>query len=431
MRHWVPIGLAVVAAAVIGAGCFFFWPASLEPVAVTRAFPSGADLVARGEYLTKAGDCAACHTVPGGTPFAGGLAFKLPFGTIYSPNITPDKDAGIGNWSDAEFVRAMRKGIGRHGEDLYPAFPYTSYALASTEDIIAIRAYLATLSPEQTQPPANDLIFPFNQRALMRGWKFLFLPHRPFEPDPSRSAEWNRGAYLVESLGHCGECHTPRNLLFARKSDDRLAGAIVEGQKAYNITPDNPTGIGNWTEDELAAYLSTGHADGHGSASGGMAEVVDLSLRFLSPADIRSMVTYLRAVPSRATALEGPLDANPSSLASATGWSPSRGTPSSPGLKVFEAACASCHAWDGSGREVAHASLQGARTVNDPDGANLVRVILHGSHIGSAQGDLMMPGFAEGYSDAEIAAVSNYVIGQFGGSIGKVTETDVATARKD
>jgi len=431
MRRGLPLSLAVVVLAVIGAGGFFYWPASLEPVALTQAFPVGADLIARGAYLTMASDCAACHTVPGGKPFAGGLAFKLPFGTIYSPNITPDKNAGIGSWSDAEFVRAMQKGIGRHGEDLYPAFPYTSYALVSTDDVLAIRAYLATLSPEPTRPPANDLFFPFNQRALMRGWKLMFLPWRRFEPDVSRTADWNRGAYLVEGLGHCGECHTPRNLLFARKSGDRLAGAVVEGQKAYNITPDKRTGIGNWTDDALAAYLSTGHADGHGSASGGMAEVVDLSLRLLTIADIRSMATYLRALPARSTALEGTLVADPPMLTASASWSPPKQTPMSPGLKVFEGACASCHAWDGSGREVAHASLKGARTVNDPDGANLVRVILHGSHIGSAQGDLMMPGFADAYSDAEIAAVSNYVINQFGGSAGKVSEPEVAEARKN
>jgi len=175
---------------------------------------AGADLVKRGEYLARAGDCAACHNAPGGKPYAGGYAFKLPFGTIYSSNITPDKETGIGNWNDADFLRAMHDGIGKDGENLYPAFPYTSYTLLTDGDLLAIKAYLFSLKPVHYQPPADNLTFPFNQRFLMKFWNVLFNPGRRFEPNSDRPPEWNRGAYLAEALGHCGDCHTPRNLMF-------------------------------------------------------------------------------------------------------------------------------------------------------------------------------------------------------------------------
>ena len=228
--------LGVVVA--ISAACFFFWPASIEAVQATHAQPTGSALVAKGEYLTKAADCAACHTAPGGKPFAGGRAFKLPFGTIYSTNITPDRETGIGQWSDAEFVRALHRGIGKNGEDLYPAFPYTAYALLSTDDVLAIRAYLSTVRSVSLRNTDNTLVFPFNQRYALRAWKLLFMPTRQWEPSAAHDAAWNRGAYLAEALAHCGDCHTPRNLMFATKSGRKYAGAVVDGWKAYNITSD-------------------------------------------------------------------------------------------------------------------------------------------------------------------------------------------------
>ena len=182
-----------------------------------------ADLVARGEYLTRAADCAACHTAPGGKPFAGGLPFKLPMiGTIYSTNITPDPETGIGAWSDEEFLRALHQGIGKGGKHLYPAFPYTSYALMTDNDVLAIKAYLLSLKPVKYTPPPNDVSFPFNQRYLMMFWNALFKPSHRFRPNEDQPADWNRGAYLVEALGHCGDCHTPRNLLFGREQQTEV-----------------------------------------------------------------------------------------------------------------------------------------------------------------------------------------------------------------
>ncbi|MCP9628976.1 cytochrome c [Rhodopseudomonas palustris] len=428
MTRILTIIVAVLIVAAALAGWFFFWPATLTPVAASSSQPSGAALIARGAYLTTAADCESCHTAPGGKPFAGGRAFKLPFGTIYSTNITPDAATGLGQWSDAEFVRALHQGIGRAGEDLYPALPYTSYALLSTDDVLAIRAYLATLRPVATQPPANTLSFPFNQRFVLRAWKLLFMPTQPWQPSPERDAQWNKGAYLVEALAHCGECHTPRNFMFAMKRNQKFAGAVVDGYKAYNITPDAETGIGRWSDAEISAYLATGHAPGHGGASGGMAEAIKFSLGRLPREDIAAITAYLKTVPPQRSTLSPQVNTNPATLASAAPWVPGDSSGADPtGLRIFASACASCHGWDGSGRQTGNASLRGARSVNDVEGVNVVRTVLQGFSVSSPTGS--MPAFAAAYSNDEIAAVTNYVIGHFGGKPGRVTPQDVKAAR--
>jgi mono/diheme cytochrome c family protein len=426
-RLVIVAALGIVGA--ISAGCFFFWPASIDAVEATNAQPTGYALVAKGEYLTTAADCAACHTAPGGKPFAGGRAFKLPFGTVYSTNITPDQEAGIGGWSDAEFVRALHRGIGKNGEDLYPAFPYTAYALLSTDDVLAIRAYLSTVRPVSLRNTDNTLAFPFNQRYVLRAWKLLFMPTRQWEPSAAHDAAWNRGSYLAEALAHCGDCHTPRNLMFATKSGRKYAGAAVDGWKAYNITSDRETGIGAWSDAEIEQYLSSGHAPAHGSAGGGMREAIDLSLRHLSSEDIAALTQYLRTVPAQPSELAGQIDHHPATLNGATAWSPGPDRNENIGFQIFASACASCHGWDGTGQQTDQAELLSSRTVNDPSGANLVRAVLEGVKIGSPRGDNLMPSFAAAYSDAEIAAVSNYVIGHFGGKQGGVTSADVRAAR--
>jgi mono/diheme cytochrome c family protein len=405
----------------------------------TGANPTGvpsslaqADPVARGQYLARAADCAACHTVPGGKPFAGGLAFKLPMiGTIYSTNITPDKDTGIGAWSDDEFVRVFHDGIGKGGEHLYPAFPYPSYALMTRDDALAIKSYLFSLKPIKYTPPPNDVAFPFNQRFLMTFWNVLFKPGHRFRPNADQPAQWNRGAYLVEALGHCGDCHTPRNILFGLKSQQKFAGALIQGWKAYNITPDPKWGIGEWSDEQLQGYLAHGHADGRSSASGPMAEVVDNSLRFLSQDDISAMAAYLRSVPSRAA--RGQL---------AVAQSPA-GQPQPPkevradsgggllGLRIFEGACIGCHSFDGSGAVSKYATLLGTRAVNDPAGTNAAQALLQGTHVHTPLGKEFMPGFGNGYSDAEIASVVNFVTGRFGTSPSALTPDEVAKRRQE
>ncbi len=413
----------------IGAAAFFFWPHRLPEVTGSEKQPHGAALIERGKYLTTAADCEACHTAPGGKAFVGGLGFKLPFGTLYSPNITPDAETGIGSWSDAEFVRAVRSGVGKHGEDLYPAFPYTSYALLSTDDVLAIKAYLDTLAPVSHRPPENDLMFPFNQRYVMRGWKLLFVPGSPFHPDETKSEAVNNGAYLVEALAHCGECHTPRGIMFQRKQGQALSGGELEGWTAWNITGDPKTGIGNWTDDEIASYLSKGFAHGRGPAAGAMRQAIDLSLSRLPASDINDIVSYLRTVPSLPSSYE--VKSQSAGLVfskSSKAWSPEHNV-GGLGQQIFEGACASCHGWDGNGQNSPRAALAGSHSVNDVTGSNLVRVILQGTADDRGTATSAMPSFAEAYSDTEIAALSNYVISHFGGKRGEVTPDDVGRAR--
>jgi mono/diheme cytochrome c family protein len=399
----------------------------------TGAPPSlkGADLEMRGEYLTRAADCFACHTAPGGKALAGGLAFKLPFGTLYSPNITPDRETGIGAWSDDEFVRALHEGIGRSGQHLYPAFPYPSYTLMTRSDVLAIKAYLFSLRPVRNRPPANDMSFPFNQRYLMLFWNVLFNPGQRFRPNTGQTPEWNRGAYLAEALGHCGDCHTPRNFLFGLSSGRKFAGTIINGWKAYNITSDPVWGVGGWSDGELADYLSGGHAQGRGSAAGPMGEAVDNSLRFLGKDDIRAMAAYLRSVPPIGAGADIAAVQTPSAQVPGPKAGGSAGSDQSLGLRVFEGACASCHGFDGSGVVSAYASLVGNRTVNDAAVVNATQAILQGARLKTPHGEVFMPTFGNAYSDAEIAAVLNYVTGRFGASACGITSADVAKQRQE
>jgi mono/diheme cytochrome c family protein len=389
-----------------------------------------ADLAARGEYLTRAADCEACHSASGGKPYAGGLPFKLPMiGTIYSTNITPDQETGIGAWSDEEFLKALHQGIGRKGNHLYPAFPYTSYALMTDNDVLAIKAYLLTLKPVKYTPPPNDISFPFNQRYLMMFWNALFKPSHRFQPNADQPGDWNRGAYLVEALGHCGDCHTPRNLLFALNNKRKFAGAMIQGWKAYNITPDRDWGIGSWSDEQLDSYLSAGHAEGRGSAGGPMSEVVDNSLRYLTDPDIKAMATYLKRVPANDDGADVAAAPTPT-MTREVSEQPASAHESGPGLHVFEGACIGCHQFDGKGVVSHLASLIGSRTANDPAGTNAAQALIGGTHLGFAKTEGFMPNFGAGYSDLEIAAVVNYLTGRFGARASALTANDIAKQRR-
>ena len=390
-----------------------------------------ADLVARGEYLARAGDCAACHTAPRGKPFAGGLPFKLPMiGTIYSTNITPDAATGIGDWTDEQFLRALHQGIGDDGEHLYPAFPYPSYALLTDSDVLAIKAYLFSLKPVNSTPPPNDVAFPFNQRYLMMFWNALFKPSHQFRPNEDQPADWNRGAYLVEALGHCGDCHTPRNLMFGLDNKRKFGGALIQGWKAYNITPDHDWGIGSWSDEQLEGYLSSGHAEDRGSAGGPMSEVVDNSLRHLTGSDIKAIATYLKSVPAHGDGTDFAAAPTPSAPRDVSAQ-PAPPHESGPGLRVFEGACIGCHQFDGMGAVSHYASLVGSRTVNDPAGTNAAKALIDGTHLLMTKTEGFMPDFGAGYSDAEIAAVVNYLTGRFGATASKLTHADIARARQE
>jgi mono/diheme cytochrome c family protein len=396
-----------------------------DPTGVPAELKS-ASLIEQGKYLTQAADCAACHTAEGGAPYAGGRAFVLPFGTLYSTNITPDKETGIGNYSDANFLNAVHKGIGPNNTKLYPAMPFASYTYMTDADAIAIKAYLFSLPPVHAPAPQNTLIFPFNQRSLMGIWALLFNPDKRFEPRTERDPKWNRGAYLVEGMAHCGECHTPRNLMQALDQREKFAGAVQAGWRAYNITSNPKSGIGAWSETELAQYLSAGHAAGRGTATGPMGEAVDNSLQYLTNGDITAMVAYLRTVSGIATSdlPEPKAAAAPASHAEGlTAGADARGK------AVYAGACAGCHDWSGISPVIPAATLTGVRSVNDPTATNVVQVILTGAHRQFADARATMPAFGEAYSDEEIASLANYVTARFGAQPSALTPQNIATLR--
>jgi mono/diheme cytochrome c family protein len=442
-HRYIQIGIAAILAVVL---IGFLWLVVLAPHPMDFAGgthvtlseyhgqdPSGvpaelkdASLIEKGEYLARAADCAACHTAEGGAPYAGGRAFVLPFGTLYSTNITPDKETGIGNYSDANFLNAVHKGIGRDNTKLYPAMPFASYTYMTDADAGAIKAYLFSLPPVHAPAPKNTLSFPFNQRSLMGVWALLFNPDRRFEPRAERDPQWNRGAYLVEAMAHCGECHTPRNLMQALNQREKFSGAVQAGWRAYNITSDPKSGVGAWSEADLAHYLAVGHADGRGTATGPMGEAVDNSLRFLTQGDITAMVTYLRSVSPIATSdlPEPKAGAAPASYAEgvAANVDPR-------GKAVYAGACAGCHDWTGVSPVIPYATLTGVRSVNDPTATNVVQIILSGAHRRVSDAGTTMPGFGSAYSDVEIASLANYVTARFGAQPSAVTAQNIATLR--
>ncbi|MGZ9711249.1 c-type cytochrome [Glaciimonas sp. GNP009] len=408
--------------------------ASAAAMATATNPASSADQIKRGEYLALAADCIACHTVDKAKPFAGGYPLATPFGTIYGPNITPDKETGIGTWTDEEFIRALHLGIGKHGEHLYPAFPYTSFTKLSRDDVLAIKAYLFSLPAINQKTPENKLPFPLNQRELLAGWNlFNFTPGR-WQPDPAKSVEWNRGVYLVEGLAHCQECHTPRNITMGVNSKLAFSGAQLGGWTAYNITPDAVSGVGGWKDAELVQYLQTGVVPDKASAGGGMAEAIEHSLQYLTDADVKAIVTYLRSVP--AIHNEGDLKPRYAWGAPSQDDADLRGIAlvsnsivASGGAELFSGNCASCHSASGSGvvggyyPSLFHNTVVGAR-----DPSNLLMVILNGvSRNGKSNGksdEAFMPGFAQHLTDPQIALLSNYVLKQYGNPDGATITAD-------
>ena len=397
------------------------------------ASPSGvpaelhsADLVTRGKYLSEAADCEVCHTTEGGRPFAGGRAFRTPFGVLYSPNITADPETGIGTWTEEDFVAAVHKGIAKNGERLYPAFPYESYTLLEDADVRAIKAYIFSLPVARVRSPPNGLKFPFNQRWLMGVWSAFYNPDQRFRPLTDRTDEWNRGAYLVEGLAHCGDCHTPRNLAQALDNRRKFEGTVIGAWAAYNITQDPISGVGEWSDAELIDYLHAGHAVARGAAGGPMAEVIDASLSNLLPADIRAIVAYLRSIPAIRTRDLAAPKASPASDM------PKRMNAAADprGEQIFAGSCTSCHGWSGVSPLTSDATLIGDRAVNDASAVNVAQMILSGANRRTPQGLVFMPAFGSAYSDTEIAAVANYVTSRFGATPSHLTARDIAEFRR-
>jgi mono/diheme cytochrome c family protein len=383
-----------------------------------------ADVVKRGKYLARAADCIVCHTTQYGAEYAGGLAFPTPFGTLYSTNVTPDKETGIGNYTDQDFLNAVQRGVRPDGAHLYPAMPVTSYTYMTDADALAIKAYLFSLPAVRSQNQPNTLSFPYNQRWLMGFWSAFFNESERFRPNPAQSPEWNRGAYIAEALAHCGECHTPRNLAFALDNRSKFSGSVY-GWYAFNITSDKGSGIGAWSDDELRGYLSAGHALDRGTAAGPMGEAVDKSFSEIASADIGALVAYLRSVPAIASA------DLPARLAPPAPASPKQGnaTAEAVGKRVFEGACVHCHDWTGVSQISPFATIAGTRGVNDRTGTNVVQIVISGTTRHTPEGVISMPAFGGAYSDTEIAAVANYVTARFGAEPSKLTEKDVAALR--
>lgn len=365
-------------------------------------------------------------TATGGRDFAGGRSFATPFGVLYSPNVTADQETGIGSWTDVDFIRAVHQGIRKDGAWLYPALPYKSYTLLTDADVLAIKAYILSLPPAHTVTPPNRLIFLFDQRALMGIWSAFYNPDDRFRPYVDRSAGWNRGAYLVEAPGHCGDCHTPKNIAKARDNRREFAGTITQGWRAYDITSDLISGLGAWSDAEISAHLHAGHVAGHGSAGGPMVEQVDDSLSALSPSDISAIVTYLRRIPAIQTPdLPAPRATPASDLSKVM---QARFDPL--GKQTFGGDCASCHGWSGVSPLHSLANLTGSRAVNDRNATNAAAIVISGERRETVCGVMFMPAFGTACSDTEIAAVANYVTARFGVAPRRLTANEVTARRR-
>jgi mono/diheme cytochrome c family protein len=357
------------------------------------------DSVQRGKYLATAGDCISCHTAPGGTPFTGGLKIKTPFGLLLTPNITPDKETGIGSWTKDDFFRALHDGVNKKDQDLYPAMPYTSYTKVSRADVDAIYDYLRTLKPVSNAVKVNQLSFPFNIRSSMIVWRELFFTPGFFKPDPSQSPAWNRGAYLVEGLEHCSECHSPRNLMGAIEPSKVFTGAVIDNWYALNLSSNLTTGLGTWSTQDIADYLKNGKYPGKTSALGPMEEVVHNSTRHLSESDLLAMATYLKTLPANS---------------SLYGREKKVDTTKLDGLSLYVSNCSGCHQASGRGIKGVIPPLAGNPVVMAPNASNIIKVIIRG--ITARDGYIMMPSFASRLTDEEIVEIANYVRTSWGNS---------------
>ena len=389
--------------------------------------------VSPGKRLAVAADCVACHTASGGQPFAGGYPLSSPMGVIYSTNITPSKSAGIGGYTVEQFARAVRDGVTPDGTHLYPAMPYTSYAKMTDSDVADLYHYfMHEVQPVDAKTKKTDLEFPFNIRASMLGWNALFHSQKRFTPDPGKSAEVNRGDYLVNALAHCDTCHTPRNVLMAADNSKPLAGGALGSWYAPNITSDKTSGIGAWSTDELVAYLRTGHVEGKAQAAGPMAEAVEHSLQHLDDVDLKAIAAYLLQTQPIST---GETKARHAfGQASADELTLRGGKPEdNPGWHIFSGTCANCHQANGQGtREYPSLFHNTATSRSD----NLVAAIVYGVHREVDGVVVEMPAFGpdalftDRLNDQQIADVSNYVLSRYGNDALKVTAADVAQIRE-
>ena len=391
---------------------------SIGVVSAALADSQSFDRIERGRYLAVLSDCAACHTAPGGQPFAGGLALQTPFGKIVAPNITPDRDTEIGDMTNDEFLASLHDGRGRNGRRLYPAMPYPAYTKMSDDDVLAIRAYLATVAPVSNRVISDQLPFPLNIRLAMVFWNWLnFTPGR-YQPDSQKPGEWNRGAYIVQGAAHCGTCHTPKTILGGDKNDAAFAGATLQGWFAPDITNDSRKGIGGWSKDDLVQYLKTG-TNNFTLASGPMAEAVTHSTSRMTDEDVSAIATYLKDSGLGGSAPKPtPVAATDSAMRA--------------GAAIYKDSCAVCHRDAGTGEAHLFPRLARSALVQSDDTATLVRVVLQGARAVSTP-DMptapAMPAFDWRLDDAQVAAVLTYIRNSWGNAAAPVAASTIASRR--
>jgi mono/diheme cytochrome c family protein len=398
--------IAAVALGCLGLAGFgaLAWRPAIAPVAPLAPGSFSPELIAKGEALAGGGYCAACHTAKGGETFAGGYAMATPFGVIYSTNITPDPETGIGTWSEAAFARAMHEGVSRDGSHLYPVFSYDHFTKLTDDDVRALYAFFMTRAAVRAPAHPNGMPFPFNIRYLQAGWKLLFFRSGRFEPVPEKSAEWNRGAYLAAGLSHCGACHTPRNLLGGEKASSAFAGAVIDNWVAPPLTAANPAPA-PWTREELYDYLRTGTSVLHGPAAGPMSPVVQ-GLAALPDSDVRAIATYFADVDKAADRL--PYVSGAVSLAMSNALA-KEADQFDPDARLYAAACASCHYNAAGSPLAARPDLALNSSVHLSDPSNLIQVIVRGIGADEGMPGVVMPAFGGALSDADIVRIAAYL----------------------
>ena len=381
------------------------------------AEPAPPEVVAHGKSLVEASDCASCHTADPQRPFAGGKRIDTPFGAVYSPNLTPDRETGIGGWSDADFVRALRFGVAPDGSRYYPAFPYPYFTKFTRGDILAIRAYLSTLTPFRNEEPPPALRFPLNFRVVMRVWNYFFFKPGILEPDQQKDIDWNRGRYLVEGAGHCGACHPPKNMFGADRRGQTFAGGRVGDWFAPRLDGAARSGLKSWSVDDIVEYLQSGR-NARSHADGLMAEVVVNSTSKISDGDARAIAVYLKSLPA------GPPE--PQVILPPEDRMKS-------GEALYEHACVACHEKDGSSAPRIYPPLPGNALLQSADPTSTLRIILDGAQTVTtprAPNKGSMPAYAKQWTDQQIADVTNYIRNSWGNAAPLVTADQVAQARK-
>jgi mono/diheme cytochrome c family protein len=401
-----------------------FLPASSHAQATKTGRNAPQSQIEKGKYLAQAGDCIACHTIPGHPEFSGNRPLPTPFGTLYSPNISPDPATGIGKWSAQEFYTMMHTGRGRDGKLLYPAMPFANYTKVTREDSDAIYAYLMSVRPVVRENRPHELKFPYNNRNLLIGWRTLYFEQGEYQPDKTKSAEWNRGAYLVQGLGHCSMCHTPINMLGGSSEEKAFQGGLIPMQNWYapSLTSNREGGLGEWEIQDIMDLLQIGVSK-RATVYGPMAEVTYHSLQYMSDADARAMAVYLKSLPDQDTSVRAPSQAPNTPQAMQV---------FSEGRRIYEDKCATCHGSEGKGKPPHYPPLANNQSIEMASAVNPIRMVLNGGYPPGTRKNPMpygMPPFAQGLSDVEVAAVVTYIRTAWGNRGSPVSPQDANALR--